>query len=250
MYSWLKPSYHASESTFQSGTDGLRHVKKSRSGPRSMRDPFPNHLNGQEWDRRWSIDETFNHENAPCAQARFQDQFHIKGATYSSFLPNVFYRPSADYENARLFEAVADLVAAGIRRHASFEARRHCVLYPAEASSDSRRLYAQQWRTNLLNTIQDRQIDCNVVDKYMCMHGELNFVYDPMANILNNVLGRQALDAMAPVVSMRTHAAHHGLPGIPGQLLDAFSNGGVLPHGVRGTMHERVQNFEGEIRRG
>src|SRR3569833_1830316 len=165
MYSWLKPSYHASESTFQSGTDGLRHVKKSRSGPRSMRDPFPNHLIGQEWDRRWSIDETFNHENAPCAQARFQDQFHIKGATYSSFLPNVFYRTSADYENARLFEAVADLVEAGIRRHASKKARRHCVVYPAKATTDTRHQNTQQKRTKQLNTIQVRQIDCNVVDK-------------------------------------------------------------------------------------
>ena len=145
---------------------------------------------------------------------------------------------------------MADIVVDGIRRHATFEVAQHCVVYPTEASSASRRLFTQEWRTKLLHTIQQRQIDCNVVDKFVSMLGQLNFVYDPMENIMNNVLGRQALDAMAPIVSMRNHAARHGLPGIPAQLLEAFSNGGVLPAGVRGTMQDRVQNFDRNFRRG
>ena len=89
-----------------------------------------------------------------------------------------------------------------------------------------------------------------MVDKYVCMLGELNFVYDPMANLMSNALGRRALDAMAPVVRMRSHAAHHGLPGIPGLLLDAFANGGVLPPEIPSTIYEQVRNFDGDFRRG
>lgn len=55
-------------------------------------------------------------------------------------------------------------------------------------------------------------------------------------------------NVMAPTVSSRrTHAARHGLPWSPPQVLDAFSSERVLPPDVRGTMQDdQTQTFSWE----
>jgi hypothetical protein len=143
------------------------------------------------------------------------------------------------------------MVEASIRRHDTFNVHENCITYPAAAASMTRKLFAEQWRSTLIRIItsDDLTVDPTVLDKYVAYLGIFNYMYDPLTDLRENPIGRAALDVAAPTVPMRNHARKHGLPGMPGLLLDAFLTGGVLPEDVATSMNDRVRNFDAEFQR-
>jgi hypothetical protein len=99
-----------------------------------------------------------------------------------------FAQDFTGYENTSVQACISEMVEAGMQRHDTFDVHGNCVVYPAEAASMTRKLFAEQWRSTLIRIITTGgvTVDPTVLDKYVAYLGIFNYIYDPLTDAREN----------------------------------------------------------------